>query len=169
MQDVRLTIKKRAFPSHGRVRFNAAILSDLGINEGEHVDLVNEATKKSVTATVIADTMVREGQIRVSEEDLKTLGLSDNDEVLVRRTPPLKEKIGKAADDAHKSLSKGAKTLNSTVRKTAGDVKTGAAKSADTVKKETLKASDKVGKIAANTAKEVKKTVNKATKPHDEL
>ena len=169
MQDIRLTIKKRAFPSHGRVRLNTAILSDLGINEGEHVDLINESGKKSVTTTVIADTMVREGQIRVSEEDLKTIGLFDGDEVIVRKTPPLKEKIGKVVDDTHKSLTKGAKTLDDTVRKTAGDVKTGAAKSADTVKKETKKASDTVGKIAANTVKEVKKTVKKATKPRDEL
>ena len=169
MQDIRLTIKKRAFPSQGRVRLNVTVLSDLGINDGEHVDLINESTKKSVTTTVIADTMVREGQIRVSEEDLKTIGLFDGDEVIVRKTPPLKEKIGKAVDDTHKSLTKGAKTLDDTVRKTAGDVKTGAAKSADTVRKETKKASDTVGKIAANTVKEVKKTVNKATKPHDEL
>lgn len=169
MQDIRLTIKKRAFPSHGRVRLNTAILSDLRINEGDHVDLINENAKKSVTTTVIADTLVREGQIRVSEEDLKTIGLFDGDEVLVRKTPPLQEKIGKAADDAHKSLSRGAKTLDETVRKTAGDVKTGAAKSADTVKKETKKASDTVGKIATNTAKDVKKAVKKATKPRDEL
>ncbi len=169
MQDIRLTIKKRAFPSQGRVRLNAAILSDLGINEGEHVDLINESGKKSVTTTVIADTMVREGQIRVSEEDLKTIGLFEGDKVLVRKTPPLQEKIGKAVDDAHKSLSKGAKTLDDKARKTAGDVQTSAAKSADTVKKETKKASDKVRKIAANTAKEVKKAVKKATKPRDEL
>ena len=46
MQEVRLTIKKRAFPSQGRVRLNVAHLPDLGILEGEHVDLINEATKK---------------------------------------------------------------------------------------------------------------------------
>src|SRR5208337_2516477 len=44
MQEVRLTLKKRAFPSQGRVRFNIAHLPDLGIQEGDHVDLINEAT-----------------------------------------------------------------------------------------------------------------------------
>ena len=169
MQEVRLTIRKRAFPSQGRVRLNVANLPDLGINEGEHADLINEATKKSVTTTVIADTLVRKGQIRVSEEDLKTIGLNDDDEVLVRKTPPLQEKIKKAAADANRSFSKGVDKLDEKVRRSAGDAKAGAAKAADTVKKETKKASDKVGKAAAKTVKDVKKTVKKATGSHDEL
>ncbi|MDO9034632.1 MAG: hypothetical protein Q7U51_05450 [Methanoregula sp.] len=169
MKDVRLTIKKRAFPSQGRVRLNLAHLPELGIHEGDHVDLVNETTKKSVTATVIADTMVREGHVRVSEEDLKTIGLNDDDDVLVRKTPPLQEKIKKVASDASKSLSKSVDKLDETVKKTTVDVKAGAAKTADTVKKETKKATDTVGKAAAKTVKEVKKTVKKATSPKDEL
>ena len=128
MQEVRLTIKKRAFPSQGRVRFNVAHLPDLGILEGEHVDLINESTKKTVTTSVIADTMVREGQIRVSEEDLKALGLQDEEEVLVRKTPPLEEKIKKAAADANKSFSKGLDKLDEKVKKTTGDVKASTAK-----------------------------------------
>jgi len=169
MQDVRLTIKKRAFPSQGRVRLNVAHLPGLGIKEGEHVDLINENTKKSVTTAVIADTMVREGHIRVSEEDLKTIGLNDEDEVLVRKTPPMEEKIKKAAANAGKSFSKSADKLDEKVKKTTGDVKAGAAKAADTVKKETKKASDKIGKAAVKTVKDVKKTVKKATARSDEL
>ncbi|MGD0080126.1 MAG: hypothetical protein ABSB80_05710 [Methanoregula sp.] len=169
MQEVRLTIKKRAFPSQGRVRFNVAHLPDLGILEGEHVDLINEATKKTVTTSVIADTMVREGQIRVSEEDLKALGLQDEEEVLVRKTPPMEEKIKKAAADASKSFSKGLDKLDEKVKKTTGDVKAGTAKAADTVKKETKKASGKIGKTAAKTANTVKKTVKKATGSGEDL
>jgi hypothetical protein len=169
MKEVRLTIKKRAFPSQGRVRLNIAHLPDLGIHEGDHVDLVNEATKKTVTVTVIADTMVREGHVRVSEEDLKTIGLNDDDEVLVKKTPPLQEKIKKAAADANKSFSKSVDKLDESVKKTSGDVKASAVKAADKVKKETKKASDKVGKAAAKTVKDVKKTVKKATGTHDQL
>jgi hypothetical protein len=169
MQEIRLTVKKRAFPSQGRVRLNIAHLPGLGIKEGEPVDLINESTKKTVTTTVIADTMVREGQLRVSEEDLKTLGLQDDEEVLVRRAPPLQEKMKKAASDANIALSKGAGKLDKTVKKTAGDVRAGAEKAADTVKKETKKATDKVGKAAAKTVKDVKKTVKKATGPRDTL
>ena len=107
MQEVRLTIKKRAFPSQGRVRLNVAHLPDLGIHEGEHVDLINEATKKTVTTSVIADTMVREGQVRVSEEDLKTLGLQDDEEVLVRKTPPLRRKDQKGSSRCQQIVHKG--------------------------------------------------------------
>ncbi|MDP2796673.1 MAG: hypothetical protein Q8N94_04090 [Methanoregula sp.] len=169
MKDVRFTIKKRAFPSQGRVRLNIAHLPELGIHEGDHVDLINETTKKSVTATVIADTMVRAGHVRVSEEDLKTLGLNDDDDVLVRKTPPLEEKIKKAAANVNKSFSKSVDKLDDKVKKTAVDVKAGAAKAANTVKKETKKASDKIGKAAEKTVKEVKKTVKKATGPRNEL
>ena len=165
MQELRLTIKKRAFPSQGRVRLNIAHLSDLGIHEGDHVDLINEATKKTVTTTLIADTMVREGQVRVSEEDLKTLGLADEAEVLIRKTPPVQEKIKKAAADAGASLSKSAEKIDKAVKKTSEEVKTSAAKAAETVKKETKKATGKVSDAAAKTVKDVKKTVRKATSP----
>ena len=163
MKDVRFTIKKRAFPSQGRVRFNIAHLPELGIQEGDHVDLINEDTKKSVTAGVIADTMVRVGHVRVSEEDLKTIGLNDDDEVLVRKTPPLEEKIKKATADASKSFPKRVDKPDAKVKKTTGDVKASAVKSADPVKKETKKASGNVGKAAVKTVKDVKKTVKKVT------
>src|SRR5512139_1675835 len=145
MQEVRLTIRKRAFPSRGRVRLNIAHLSDLAINEGDRVDLVNEATGRTVTATVIADTMVGKGQVRVSGEDLSALGLADNAGVIVRKTPPLEEKV----------------------RKTAGEVRSGAEKTAESFKKEARKASDTIGKAASKTAGDVKKAVRKATGDDD--
>ena len=135
MQEVRFTLKKRAFPSQGRVRFNIAHLTDLGIQEGDHVDLINEATRKTVTTSIIADTMVRQGQIRVSDEDLRTLGLQDDDEVLVRKAQPLQDKIKKAAANVTTSLSKGAGRLDDAVRETAAGVKAEAEKIARPVKK----------------------------------
>ena len=70
MQEVRVNTQEGAFPSQGRVRFNIAHPPDLRIHEGEHVDLINEISKKTVTTSVIADDMVRKGHIRISEEDL---------------------------------------------------------------------------------------------------
>jgi hypothetical protein len=169
MQDVWLTVKKRAFPSHGRVRLNAAILPDLGVAEGGHVDLVNEATKKSASVTVIADSMVPAGQIRVSEEDLKTIGVTEGGEVLVRKTPPLQEKLSKAAAGANASISEGARKLDAAAKKSAGEIKAGASSAAGTIKKETKKASKSIGKAAEKTAKDVKKVVKKATGKGDDL
>jgi hypothetical protein len=169
MQEVRLTLKKRAFPSQGRVRINVAHLPDLGIQEGDKVDLINEETKKTVTTAVIADTMVREGQIRVSEEDLKLLGLHDDDEVLVKKTPPMDAKLKKMAADANASLTKSVNSLDRSVKKTAGEVKAGAEKTGESLKKGTKKATESVGKAAAKAAGTVKKTVKKVAGSKDNL
>jgi anaerobic selenocysteine-containing dehydrogenase len=124
MQEVRLTIKKRAFPSHGRVRLHESKLTDLGIVNGDHVDLINETAKKTVTVTVISDTMVGKDEIRVSEEDLKSLGLKEGEEVSVKKSLGLKEKLSKSTAD----VSAGAKKAGAAVGKAAGSA-------ADTVKK----------------------------------
>jgi anaerobic selenocysteine-containing dehydrogenase len=137
MQEVRLTIKKRSFPSKGRVRLHESKLTDLGIVNGDHVDLINESTKKTVTVSVISDTMVGQDEIRVSEEDLKALGLKEGDEVPVKKSLGLKEKLGKSTAD----VSAGAK-------KVGGDVATGA-----------KKAGASVGKAAGSAADTVKKKV----------
>jgi hypothetical protein len=131
MQELRLTIKKRSFPSKGRVRLNVAQLTDLEILEGEHVDLINEATKKTATVTVIADTMVPVGEVRVSEEDLKVLGLQDKEEVLVKKTPAMMEKLKKTGSD----VKTGAVKVGS-------DVKTGAVKLGSDVKKKVTKSDE---------------------------
>ena len=149
VHEVRLTLKKRAYPSQGRVRFNIAHLTVIGIREGEHVDLVNEATKKSITATVIADTVVRPGQVRLSEEDLKILGLQDDDEILVRKTPPRQEKIKKDSESGE------------TAGQIAVEVKVAAQKTAGSLKKDSVKASAKAGTIAAKTVSKAKKQVKK--------
>jgi formylmethanofuran dehydrogenase subunit D len=137
MQEIELTIKKRSFPSKGRVRLHESKLTDLGIVNGDHVDLINETTKKTVTVSVISDTMVGTDEIRVSEEDLKALGLKEGDKVPVKKSLGLKEKLGKSTAD----VSAGAKKVGS-------DVATGA-----------KKAGAAVGKAAGGAADTVKKKV----------
>jgi len=148
MQEVRLTIKKRAFPSKGRVRLHESKLTDLGIVNGDHVDLINETAKKTVTVSVISDTMVGQDEIRVSEEDLKALGLKEGDEVPVKKSLGLKEKLGKSTAD----VSAGAKKVGS-------DVATGAKKVGSDVATGAKKAGASVGKAAGGAADTVKKTV----------
>jgi hypothetical protein len=169
MQELRLKTKMRAFPSHGRVRLNAALLPQLGITGDESVDLINEVSGKTAPVIVIADTMVGEEEIRVSKEDLETLGLKESDHVLVKKTPPFTEKIKKVAGDANRDFLEGVGKLDATVRKAAGEVRTGAAKPSETLKQETKTVSEKVGKVAKDTTKKVKETVEKATGPSDEL
>ena len=135
MQEIELTIKKRAFPSKGRVRLHESKLTDLGIVNGDHVDLINETAKKTVTVSVISDTMVGQDEIRVSEEDLKALGLKEGDKVPVKKSLGLKEKLGKSTAD----VSPGAKKVGS-------DVATGAKKAGASVGKAAGSAADTVTK-----------------------
>ena len=137
MDTLTLKTKKRVFPSRGRVRLHETRLAQLKIVNGDRIDLVNETAKKTVTVTVIADTMVGRDEIRVSEEDLKALGLKEGEDVSIKKSLGIKEKVSKTAGD----VSTGAK-------KVGGDVATGA-----------KKAGAAVGKAAGNTATTVKKKV----------
>ena len=150
MQEIRLTLRKRAFPSRGRARLNAAHLPGIGASDGGQADLINEATGASVTVAIVADTMVLEGQVRVSSEDLETLGLKENDSVLVRKTPPLNEKIRKVTEDAGTAARKHVDSLDRALTKTAGDVKAGAGR-----------ATDSISSAAKKTAGDVEKAVKK--------
>jgi len=135
MDTLTLKTKKRVFPSRGRVRLHETRLAQLKIVNGDRVDLVNETAKKTVAVTVIADTMIGRDEIRVSEEDLKSLGLKDGEEVSIKKSLGIKEKVSKTAGD----VSTGAK-------KVGGNVATGA-----------KKAGAAVGKAAGDTATTVKK------------
>ncbi len=156
MQDIRLTLRKRSFPSRGRARLNAAHLPGIGASDGGQVDLVNEATGESVTVSIVADTMVLEGQVRVSAEDLGTLGKSEGDTVLVRKTAPLNEKIRKAAEDAGTAARKHVATIDRELTKKAQEVSEGG-----------RKASENIGKAAKKTAGDVEKAVKKVKGEND--
>jgi len=139
MKKLRLRIKKRAFPSQGRVRLNESALTGLEIQNGASVDLVNETTSKSISVTVYTDSMVEKGQARVSEEDLKKVGLKDGDMVIVRVTPPLTEKLKKTTDEAAKSVKEGAGKAGAAAKKAGGDVKKATKEGYETVKKKVTK------------------------------
>lgn len=146
MKEVRLKIKKRAFPSHGRVRLNGSILTELGIQNGSSVNLINSATKKSVSVTVFTDTMVEKGHARVSEEDLKAVGLKEGDEVIIRVTPPLADRLKKSAEKASRTVSEQTGTLGKKAKQTAEHAKAGAGKAYEGASKATKEGVKKIKK-----------------------
>jgi hypothetical protein len=85
-------------------------MAQLKIVNGDRVDLMNETAKKTCTVTVNADTMVGRDEIRVSEEDLKSLGLNEGEEVSIKKSIGITEKV-----------STGAKKAGAAVGKAAGD------------------------------------------------
>jgi hypothetical protein len=155
MTDLRLTMKKRAFPSQGRIRLHESSLTGLKIVQGDSVDLVNEGNGRAVTVTVIADWMVGTGEIRVSAEDIKALGLTDGNDVVVRKTQPLNEKARVAAKDANRMLSESVDKLDLVVQKTIADVKTEGAKAANAFRAGAKTAADSVKSVARKTADRV--------------
>lgn len=116
MQEVRLTLRQHTFPSEGRVRFNLVHLPSLGVSAGDSVDLVNEAADRAVTVAVMADTMVREGQVRISAEDLAKLGLADEDEVLVVKASRIPERKKMAAEGSAPAKSASGKKAGTSVK-----------------------------------------------------
>ena len=155
MEEVKLKIRKRAVPSHGRARLHTSMLSQLGVQEGAKLEIINEMSGKSVTVTLFADSMVEEGYIRLSEEDLASLGMHEEDTVTIKRKPPLTEQIQKEAGEAAERVTREIGEVGEKVKKEAGEaaerISEGIEKAGDRAgetverfKRETLDAADAV-------------------------
>jgi hypothetical protein len=138
MDEVNLKIRKRAISSRGRARLHTDVFDALGLSEGASIDLINPGTGKSVAVSSFADSLVEEGTIRVSGEDIDAIGLSGDGTVLVKKTPPLPERAKAFAQGAAEELSRDLKKAEKSVRGGAEIV----AKKADALKKDLLKKDD---------------------------
>jgi uncharacterized protein with PhoU and TrkA domain len=140
MDEVRLKIRKRAVRSRGRARLNKSMLSELGTEEGAKLEIVNDALNKSVTVTLFADSMVEEGYIRLSAEDLEFLGMAEEDTVIIRTRPPLPEQIREKAGAAAERVSEGIERVEEKAGAAAERVSERIERVGETVKKEAEKA-----------------------------
>lgn len=138
MDSVTLKVQERAVPSRGRARLHASLLGKLEIKEGDEVEVYRDAGAKPVVVTVFADTHVEEGMIRLSTEDIATLGTAIGSTVTVKKRPPLKERIKKTADE------------------TAEEVKSEAAKAGESIKGRATAAKETVEKSAQSLTKKLK-------------
>jgi uncharacterized protein with PhoU and TrkA domain len=114
MEEVTLQAVKRAMPGHGRARIHSSLLDPLGISDNEEVEVVT-TSGSSLTLTAFADSLVETTQIRISEEDLKKLGIESGTSVTVRRKTPLVEQVKAAAHDISEKATKGAHDISETV------------------------------------------------------
>jgi uncharacterized protein with PhoU and TrkA domain len=126
MEEVTLQAVQRAMPGHGRARINNSLLDQLGIGDNDEVDVVTPAGSH-ITVTVFADSLVDAGDIRLSQEDLKTLGIESGTRVVVRRKVPVAEQVKSAAYDLKDRTVKGIKGIEDAVSEKAADLKEGAA------------------------------------------
>ena len=114
-----MKIQERAFPSRGRARLNEVYLTQLSIKEGEEVDLFKDASSKPVAVTVFADTLVEEGYIRLSTEDIASVGVAPGKTITVKKRPPLADRVKKGAKDSAESVRAGAKGAADSIKEKA--------------------------------------------------
>lgn len=145
-----MKIQKRAVPSHGRARLHTSMLSELGAQEGSKLELINDALNKSVAVTLFADSLVEEGYIRLSAEDIENLGLQEEDTVVIRKKPPLPETIKKEVGEAAERISEGAEKAGERAGVAAERI-------SGEIDKRVGKAGEKVGEVAGTVRGEVVK------------
>jgi len=153
MEGIQLKVQVRAFPSQGRARIHESVLPDLGIKEGESLEILKypaayDDTSKPISVAAYADTMVDKDVIKLSPEDMASLGVSEGDTVTVKRKVPLTEQIGKKAGETGKVVSESAAH--------AGDVITkGASQAGETIKKGAGQAGEALEKGAKDVSKKI--------------
>jgi anaerobic selenocysteine-containing dehydrogenase len=164
MKELQLKVKRRAMPSKGRVRLNISTLTELGINDGDQIDLINDAGNKTVTVTTYADTMVDKKQVRVSDEDIKSLGLRDGDEVTVVKALPMMDKLKKAGADTKKNVTEKAEKAYESASKATKEGYEKARKAGTGTKKNVTEKAEKAYESASKaTKKEYEKVKKKLT------
>jgi uncharacterized protein with PhoU and TrkA domain len=153
------------------------MLTDLGVQEGAKLEIINEATGNAVTVTLFADSMVEEGYIRLSTEDLASLGLYEDDTVTIKRKPPISEQIREEAGEAVERVSEGIERVGKEAGEAVERVSEGIEKAGVTVKREAGEAAervseeiDKFGDAVKREAGEAADTVKKgATKAYGRI
>ena len=142
MEEATLQAVKRAMPGHGRARIHEKLLSVLGIEDQEEVEVISDAGK-TLTLNVFSDDMVDEGTIRVSENDLQKLGIPDGGKVVVRRKIPLEEQVVTAAEAAAEQIKAGAKEVGGKISDAAGKFEAKAKEVSDKLVQDAKPVSDK--------------------------
>jgi hypothetical protein len=148
MDSVQLKIQERAFPSKGRARLHESLLEKLGVAEGDELELYWNVEGKPVVVTVFADALVDEGFIRLSTEDIASLGVPAGTLITVKKRPPLTDRMKKSASDT-------AEDVKSAVSKAPDSIKEGAHAASESIKSGATAASESIEKGAETVSKKI--------------
>ena len=127
MEGMELVIQVRAFPSHGRARVHESVLPNIGVKEGEAIEvmklpLIEDEKPKHVILSIYADAMVEKGVIRISPEDIAKLAAAEGDTVLVQRKIPITEVISRKVNITGHAVKEGAEHMGESIEKGAKGV-----------------------------------------------
>ncbi len=122
MEGIELSIQIRAFPSRGRARVHESVLPLLGVKEGEAIEVKSltfsdDEKPKRVVLRIYADTMVEEGAIRISQEDVAKLAAAEGDTVHVQRKVPITEIISRKLSRTGHAVKEGAENVGENIEK----------------------------------------------------
>ena len=148
MDSVQLKIQERAFPSKGRARLHESLLEKLGVAEGDEIELYWNLEGKPVVVAVFGDALVDEGHIRLSTEDIASLGVPAGTMITVKKRPPLTDRVKKSASDT-------AEGVKSTVAKAPDTIKEGAQAASDSIKGGAAAAKESIEKGAETVSKKI--------------
>ena len=143
MEEVTLRAIKRAMPGHGRARVHHSLLSAIEIEDKTEVEVFTP-NGASLTLTVFSDSLVQQGQIRISEEDLKRLGIVDGTDVQVRKKIPLSTQVKDAAGELAGKISHGVQDIGETISDKTGVLKEGTVQAAQQVQEKAKAVSAKI-------------------------
>ena len=127
MEDIYLKVQTRAVPSRGRARLHESVITRLGVEVGENIEvqrypLEEEEHPKPLVLSAYADAMVEEDAIRMSTDDIARLGVAEGDSVIVRRKIPLTEVIGKKAGATGRAVQEGAGKAGKSIEEGVKDI-----------------------------------------------
>ncbi len=148
MEEVTLRAIQRAMPGNGRARVHNSLLSAIGIEDKTEVEVVTP-DGSSLTLTVFADSLVEQGQIRISQDDLKKLGITDGVDVKVRRKIPVSEQVKDAAEELAGKISKGAKEIGDTLSEKTVGIREGTTQAAQEIQEKAREVSAKIAEEVA--------------------
>jgi hypothetical protein len=115
MEDLTLTVQKRAFPSTGRGRVNAVVLKELGVEDREEIYIGTVAKDRWITIAAFGDSTVGVDTIRLSTGDLAELGVEEGTSVVVKTSVPLSDQVRQTAHEAAGQLAGGLERIMQTV------------------------------------------------------
>lgn len=152
-----MIVRKRAFPSQGRARIHESVLETLQIAEGDLVDLTIEGDAVPHPVAAFADSLVEEGEIRLSSEDMASLHIGEGSAVTVTKRPPPGEKIRNAAKSAVGELKGSLDAAETSVKSGVARIEEKADSTATELKEELKKAESSVKKGASRVSGVIRK------------
>jgi len=135
MESIKLKVQERAFPEQRQgpdSRDPYESPWDQGRRECRDL---GRGDKKPVVVTIFADTLVEEGYIRLSPEDIAAAGAIPGMEVTVTRVPPIGERVKKSTEKTKENVKEDVKKAKETISKKASSTKESVEKGVESVKK----------------------------------